>query len=196
MYTKNMKASERTKWVFVESIQELLKSSPIDKISITKICEYCHTDRAVFYYHFKDKYDLLAWIFVNDMMYYDSSKPKYVLPYITMCNQKLWEKRNFYRNLFTDTSATNIIQFIETHDFESKCEILKSFLGVETLEKKDELMLRYHSYANLSLSVKWVIGEIDASVSEISQAIFQNYPPLLIQACEWYYNNLIKVEGS
>ncbi len=39
------------------------EKKPIDKIRITEICQSAEIERSTFYYHFKDKYELAAWIF-------------------------------------------------------------------------------------------------------------------------------------
>ena len=38
------------------------------KISISDLCEECGLNRKSFYYHFKDKYDLVNWIFYVDFL--------------------------------------------------------------------------------------------------------------------------------
>ena len=39
-----------------------------DKISVSDICDRCNMNRKSFYYHFRDKYDLLNWIFYIGFM--------------------------------------------------------------------------------------------------------------------------------
>ena len=43
-----------------------MKHKPIDKIRVTEICKAADIERPTFYYHFKDKYDLVAWMFCSD----------------------------------------------------------------------------------------------------------------------------------
>lgn len=54
--------SNITKRALAEALRELMEEVPFDKIQVTHICERCHMNRKSFYYHFKDKYDLLNWI--------------------------------------------------------------------------------------------------------------------------------------
>ena len=58
---------DHTKWMFAEAILELIKTKDLSNIRVTELCKYCNTDRQTFYYHFKDKYDLVAWIYQNDL---------------------------------------------------------------------------------------------------------------------------------
>ncbi len=185
----NMKAGERTKQMFMDTAEELFSTLPVDDVTVTEICAACNTDRTVFYYHFKDKYDLLAWIFMRDMTNPDGDNPTQVLPFIRMCSRNLWKKRDFYRQVLSDQSTSSIVYFIEQYDFEDKYTIMKAFMHAEELDRQMFLQLRYHSYATTHLAISWIRGNIQATVDEISQAFYNNYPPLLIEACEWYYTN-------
>ena len=49
-----------TKLALEASLKELLRTKPIDKITINDLTEHCGISRMAFYYHFKDIYDLGA----------------------------------------------------------------------------------------------------------------------------------------
>ncbi len=57
-----------TKSALAKSMKELMAKKDFSKISITDICDGCGMSRKSFYYHFKDKYDLMNWIFYMDFM--------------------------------------------------------------------------------------------------------------------------------
>lgn len=46
----------------------MMEEKPFEKISISDICERCDMNRKSFYYHFKDKYDLVNYIFDTECM--------------------------------------------------------------------------------------------------------------------------------
>ena len=54
-----------TKELLAQSMKKLMKKKSFDKISVIDICEGCGMNRKSFYYHFKDKYDLVNWIFYS-----------------------------------------------------------------------------------------------------------------------------------
>lgn len=47
-------------------LKKLLLQKPLNKITINDITEDCGVNRMTFYYHFKDIYDLVDWILVED----------------------------------------------------------------------------------------------------------------------------------
>ena len=63
-----MPYSNATKQAFADALRKLLEQKPFAKISVSHICEECGMNRKSFYYHFKDKYDLVNWIFYVDFL--------------------------------------------------------------------------------------------------------------------------------
>lgn len=57
-----------TKRALADSLQKLMQEQPFDKINVAQICEGCGMSRKSFYYHFRDKYDLVNWIFDTDFI--------------------------------------------------------------------------------------------------------------------------------
>ena len=55
-----------TKDFLAESFIELVEKRPVAKITITDITDNCEYSQPTFYNHFKDKYDLIAWIARNN----------------------------------------------------------------------------------------------------------------------------------
>ena len=52
-----------TKKAISDSFKKILKEKPYEKIYVGEIFEDCGLTRKSFYYHFRDKYDLVSWIF-------------------------------------------------------------------------------------------------------------------------------------
>ena len=62
-----MPYANATKQAFADALRKLLDQMPFSKISVSHICEECGMNRKSFYYHFKDKYDLVNWIFDTEI---------------------------------------------------------------------------------------------------------------------------------
>jgi len=63
-----MADSNITKRALANALRDLMEELPFDKIQISHICERCNMNRKSFYYHFKDKYDLVNWIFDTEFV--------------------------------------------------------------------------------------------------------------------------------
>ena len=57
-----------TKKAIAGSLKELMKKRSLGKITVSDIVKNCGLNRQTFYYHFKDKYDLVDWIFNKDIV--------------------------------------------------------------------------------------------------------------------------------
>ncbi len=62
-----MAAKNITKICFADAMKEMMKEKELSQIRVKDICKSCGMDRRTFYYHFIDKYDLVAWIYVKNM---------------------------------------------------------------------------------------------------------------------------------
>ena len=62
-----MSKSDLTKQKIAISMKELLKTHSFEDISIETLSKYTNISRNTFYYHFKDKYDVINWIFYSDI---------------------------------------------------------------------------------------------------------------------------------
>lgn len=63
-----MAGSNITKHSLASSLKELMNEMPFSKITVSDICGRCGMSRKSFYYHFKDKYDLVNWIFDTEFV--------------------------------------------------------------------------------------------------------------------------------
>lgn len=97
-----MADSNITKHALANALKALMEEYSFEKINVAQICERCQMNRKSFYYHFKDKYDLVNWIFDTEFtaLAIDDSA---LLPYdekwdiiYRACNY-LYENRDFYR---------------------------------------------------------------------------------------------------
>ena len=80
-------------------MKELMAERPMEKIRIGDIVERCNMNRQSFYYHFKDKYDLVNWIFYTEFfadIQRSFDKPGWEL-IEGMC-QFFYDNRVFYTN--------------------------------------------------------------------------------------------------
>ena len=104
-----MADSNITKLALSNALKELLEEQSFEKISVSDICERCHMNRKSFYYHFKDKYDLVNWIFDTEFVEVNQAHALDVTNLSNnfddrwnnieiMCNY-FYENRTFYRRV-------------------------------------------------------------------------------------------------
>ena len=119
--------AQTTKKAFATSLKKLLSQKPLDKIKITDITEDCEVNRQTFYYHFKDIYDLLEWVYTNeatralgDKKTYDTWQEGFyeIFEYIL-------ENKTFVLNTYNSVSREYLERYLYNFDFK-KSKIIKN----------------------------------------------------------------------
>ena len=104
-----MADSNITKQALAGALKELIAEQPFEKISVSDICERCGMNRKSFYYHFKDKYDLVNWIFDTEFVELNQANSMDISllcqnfddrwKYIEIVCNYFYENRIFYRKV-------------------------------------------------------------------------------------------------
>ena len=92
-----MADSNITKRALAAALKELMTEQPFSKIRVGDICDRCEMHRKSFYYHFKDKYELVDWIFDTEFAEKISKQEKGIHQdyFSALCNY-LYDNREFY----------------------------------------------------------------------------------------------------
>jgi len=121
-----MKKCLDTKQILSTSFQELLKLTPLQKITIKKIVNYCGLTRQTFYLHFKDKYDLVHWIYKrnNDQIvdYYINLIPWQDILCTLLSNHK--KNKKFILSLIEYSGQNSLNEYLDTYTYETYCRVL------------------------------------------------------------------------
>ena len=62
-----MKGQPRTERVIAAAMKQLMQQKHLEDISVGEIIAESKISRNTFYYHFRDKYDLVNWIFRSEV---------------------------------------------------------------------------------------------------------------------------------
>lgn len=94
-----MSDSQITKRALAEAMKTLMVEKPMEKIGVGEIVGRCGLNRKSFYYHFRDKYHLVNWIFYTEVFTKIQAQPTED-PWeslSTIC-EYLYENKVFYCN--------------------------------------------------------------------------------------------------
>ena len=94
-----MADSNVTKRALATAMKQLMAAEPFSKISVGDICQVCQMNRKSFYYHFRDKYDLVNWIFQTEFLTAVQRRPyESTWALIGDLCEYFYENRAFYHN--------------------------------------------------------------------------------------------------
>lgn len=125
-----------TKSALARSMKRLMKSKPFAKISVVDICEGCGMNRKSFYYHFKDKYDLVNWIFYTDFIeIVSNSSYSDAWELMTSVGELFYRDQDFYRGALRIEGQNSFQEYFR----ESMVPIVGYFLEGVFADEEDEI---------------------------------------------------------
>ena len=164
-----------TKKYIAETMKALMLRKPLDKIRITEICSKAEIDRSTFYYHCKDKYDLVAWIF------YDSAFRTNVLnkgEAAASLNQ-VKKEYIFYKRAFEDQSQNPLWEYMHEYYTGRYMEIAKEKLQTDVLDAQTVFSIRMYSYGTIAMSKEWIFHDNTTSAETEVEMMFTTMPEIL-----------------
>ncbi len=112
-----MSDANLTKLALAQSLKDLMVRKNFARISVSDISEHCGLTRQTFYYHFKDKYDLMNWIYVTEtapFMYNNKDMGQWKEGLQALCNYMRLNKI-FYLNALNTTGQNSFQEYL--HDY-------------------------------------------------------------------------------
>lgn len=153
-----MADSHITKRALAASLRQLMEEMPFDRIQIAHICAGCDMSRKSFYYHFKDKYDLLNWIFDTETAAFSWSVvgaqtfEQQVTEVRKSCVY-FYENRRFYRRALQVVGQNSFSEHFREHILALLTDRANQHLPGEKL---DDFELQFFADAALCAVERWL----------------------------------------
>lgn len=172
----------KTKKKLAGALKELMKSTTFDKITVSDITEKCNVHRQTFYYHFQDRYELLDWIFVNEIIDPFTENLNYENVGEKFCNlfETMLSNKKFYQNALKTNGddLTRYISRLTTNQLLDLCKNLSKESGFVVADSNDEgLMAEFFGYGISGVVMNWAINgmkESPKSMTSRIQRLFEN----------------------
>lgn len=178
-----MTFKNRTKIMFADELREELKHIPFDKVRVNDLCKTCGTDRRTFYYHFADKYDLVAWIWMKDYLEALSEENgEYTLEQHVKTLERIYNDRHLYRSVFTSNSRNGVIKHMFTYFYNLGVMVSKKYYRIDSLSVKMDYSIRAHVYACINTMVDWLQGSLPYTAEELAKLHYTYMPSDLKKA--------------
>ncbi len=171
-----------TKRMFADELEKMMARIPLSKVRVADLCTRCGVERRVFYYHFKDKYDLVAWMFEQDQLAASTLAAPYTEAFYEATQNRLWERRAFYRRAFDEDEQNSIHRYLLQYSIEANETALKRHLGVAALSREYTFRARHFAHGNVGCTIDWLRGELDATPRQLAALMFSCIPDTLREA--------------
>lgn len=142
------------KTALAQAMRRLLGVTSFSKISVSRLCAECNVNRKSFYYHFKDKYDLVNWIFYTDFILLASTRTyEDGWDLIHTLAELFYADRDFYGCALEIEGQNSFRDYF----YESTMPIMNLFMR-DLGSEEDQILInqRYMSDAFLAIMHRWL----------------------------------------
>lgn len=147
-----------TKKALADSLKKLLTHLPFNKITVTEICQECGMHRQSFYYHFKDKYELVNWIFHDEFVNPMLKNPDLIgrLKFLQEICQYFYDNRDFYRKVLAINEQNSFSEYLSHFLQKVFYQYFRNILG--SIEDID-FYIDFYTDAMISTIKRWISSE-------------------------------------
>ena len=164
-----------TKMFLKESLLELMKEKPVDKITPTELCRHAGINRNTFYSHYYSTRDVLVEIeeeFSNEMIVSLENKSseadsKALLGEVCL---KIYDKKDFCKILLSENGDSAFLQKVISL---GKAPVVSSWKnsGVEVKDEDMEMLFTFVVNGSIAILRKWAADDMLIPPAEIAQMI-------------------------
>ena len=149
--------AQTTKRALEASLKKLLLRKPLNKITISDITEDCGVNRMTFYYHFKDIYDLVDWILMEDA----AEALEGLQDFETWSGalremlEKVQANRVLVLNVYRSVSREQVEQYL----YKMLDPLLRIFverLNIPVKEEDKQFIIDFYKYGFVGLALEWI----------------------------------------
>lgn len=151
-----MPDSNITKKALAGAMKELMAQEPFAKISVGDVCQACGMSRKSFYYHFRDKYDLVNWIFYTEFIESVQQKEfRDSWEFLSNMCRYFYRERDFYRSALQIEGQNSFRDYF--------CEVIGPCLDTFTRDlfsdrENHQFYVTFFSDAFLASILRWLLA--------------------------------------
>lgn len=148
-----------TKKALAESLKKLLKEKTLDKIKVIDIVEDCEVNRQTFYYHFKDLYDLIEWIYAYEASKALDGKKTYdtwqegflhIFEYVL-------ENKSFVTSTYYSISREYLERYLYNETYQLLIGVVEEkAINMPVKEEDKTFIADFYKYAFVGLMLEWI----------------------------------------
>ncbi len=164
--------AEITKMWIADKMKQIMKLKSIDKIRVTEICEAADVERPTFYNHFRDKYDLVAWIFCHDAYKTDIISVESSARALNSMKADII----FYKRAYEDSSQNALWKYMLEYFVKRYSDIAKEKLGTDILDTQTAYSIRFYCMGAVGMTQEWVLKDNITSAETVVKMMFASMP--------------------
>lgn len=163
-----------TKIALEASLKELLRTKPIDRITINDLTEHCGISRMTFYYHFKDIYDLVEWACIEDASRALQGKKTYDTwqEGLLQIFEAVLENKPFILNVYRSVSRERVENYLYALTYELiEGVVEEQSENLMVTEEQKKFIANFYKYSFVGVMLDWIKRGMKESPEEMAGLI-------------------------
>ncbi len=157
--------------------EEMMKNNYLENISIGEIMTRCNLPRTTFYRYFKDKYDLMTYIYLHEIeKRIEISMDKNWKNSVRICYEYIYEKRKFFIRILKYEGQNNFLQFLYKYSYQCLASSICAADNIKTLDQRLDYSLKMYCISTAHLVSWWLENGVKISVDELYEIAIDNIP--------------------
>ena len=151
--------SQVTKRALEQSLKNLLLKKPLTKITINDIAEDCGISRMTFYYHFKDIYDLVEWVCLEDAKRALDNKKTHDTwqQGLLQIFYAVRENKPFVMNVYHCVDKAQVEKYLRPLTDDLLMGVIEEESQGKTIRQEDkQFVAQVYSYVFIGLMLDWI----------------------------------------
>ncbi len=165
-----MPNTNTTKTALAESLKKLVLKKRLEKITINDLTADCGISRMAFYYHFKDIYDLVEWVCMEDGRKALQDKKTYDTWQEGMCQvfDAVLENRDFILNVYRSIGREKIESYLYKFTYDLIKEVVEEKCrGIDLAADHKVFIADFYKYGFVGIMLDWISCGMKADYEEI-----------------------------
>jgi AcrR family transcriptional regulator len=164
-----------TRMALRESLLSLLQSNPINRITVSRVCDQADVNRSTFYLYYKDAYDLLEKIEEELYEELDSTIAKFLdtLPSVDILRriyEIIYKNRDLCRVLFGEFGDKAFLSKVGGIARERSMHDWKKLAG-QVDDGLLEYLYAYETYTNIGVLERWIARDFPETPEQLAQMV-------------------------
>ncbi|HEX3023391.1 MAG TPA: TetR-like C-terminal domain-containing protein [Lachnospiraceae bacterium] len=151
--------SQTTKRALGASLKKLLLKKPLDKITVIDIIEDCEVNRQTFYYHFKDIFDLIEWMCIDEASKALNGKKTYDTwqqGFLQLFDAVL-ENKQFIMNVYQSVSREQVERYLYEVTYNLLAGVVEEQSQGMNVREDDKMFIAdFYKFAFVGLMLDWI----------------------------------------
>lgn len=157
----------KTEQLIADTLKKLMSNESFDRITVQELSSACNIKRQTFYYYFRDIYDLLTWIFLNENTLINKEVKdwkemvKQIIKYVN-------KNKNFVKHILESSARDLFEQFVYSYFYS---QILRQFVTFDKENKftseERKFYVTYYTSAMTSCIILWIDQGMKEKVEDL-----------------------------